>query len=84
MKTKTTTTTNNTKKELDDLLEGRPNGEFQDDKKAEMELNHRLGKYITLCIDAKAAFEMYAYRIIAPEVFAERMKEIVEFTYKSK
>ena len=39
----------------------------------------RLSANIMLALEVKNAFEMYSYRIISPEDFIERIKDLTEF-----
>lgn len=41
--------------------------------------NKRLSVVIGATLEIKSNFELYSYRIIEPQVFMERFKEIVQF-----
>ena len=47
------------------------------------ETEQKLSSAIMLAVEIKSAFEMYAYRVISPESFQERLQELTEF-YKSQ
>lgn len=50
---------------------------------SDQEKNLQLGACIMAAIDAEANFKLYSYRVISPEQFQERQKEIAQLTLKA-
>lgn len=51
--------------------------------KSDKEQQHELSKAIMLSLEVEQAFKMYSYRIIGPEDFKARIKELTEFHLNS-
>lgn len=51
----------------------------QDDKKVLDKRNKELSAAIALSVELDGAFKLFSYRVIAPEQFVSKAKELVEF-----
>lgn len=51
--------------------------------KSDQDKNLQLGACIMAAIDAEANFKLYSFRVITPEQFMERQKEIAQLTIKA-